>query len=64
MVDKEYRFEFSFNARAMNAVLSGLSELEFVKVTHYKTTKEMCDKLKNKYEGDGKVKVAKLKAYK
>ena len=47
----------------MNAILSGLVELVFVKVMHCETAKEIWDKLKNFYEGDDKVKGAKLQTY-
>ena len=50
-------------SKAMNAILSGLAETIFVKVMHYETTKEIWDKLKNIYEGDDKVKGAKLQTY-
>ena len=48
------------NSKAMNAILSGLTETIFVKVMHCETTKEIWDKLKNIYEGDDKVKGGKL----
>ena len=51
------------NSKAMNAILSGLTETIFVKVMHCKTAKEIWDKLKNIYEGDDKVKGAKLQTY-
>jgi hypothetical protein len=47
----------------MNAILNGLAEDEFVKVMHIQTSKEMWDKLINSYEGDEKVKYAKLQTY-
>ena len=51
------------NSKAMNAILSGLAETIFVKVMHCETAKEIWDKLKNIYEGDDKVKGAKLQTY-
>jgi hypothetical protein len=48
------------NSRVVNAILSGLSINVFVKVMHCKSTKELWDKLKVIYEGDSKVKQAKL----
>ena len=48
------------NAKAMNGILSGLVESVFVKVMHCESAKEIWDKLKNIYEGDEKVKGAKL----
>jgi hypothetical protein len=47
----------------MNAILSGLAEAEFIKVMHLGTAKEMWDKLINNYEGNEKVKDAKLQTY-
>ena len=44
----------------MNAILSGLAKIVFVKVMHCETVKEIWDKLNNIYEGDDKVKGAKL----
>jgi hypothetical protein len=63
VVNKDDKLEFSFNAKAMNAILSGLEKAEFVKVMHLGTTKEMWDKLINNYEGNAKVKDAKLQTY-
>ena len=44
------------NSRVVNAILGGLANPIFVKVMHYKSTKEIWDKLKIIYEEDGKVK--------
>ena len=55
---------FENNSKAMNALLSGLTETIFVKVMHYETAKEIWDKLRNIYEGDDKIKGAKLRTYK
>jgi hypothetical protein len=52
-----------YNSKAINAILSGLIGLEFVKVMHSDFAKEIWDKLKNVYEGDAKVKGAKLQTY-
>jgi hypothetical protein len=51
------------NSKAKNALLNGLSEMVFTKVAHCKSSKEIWDKLQNIYEGDSKVKVAKLQTY-
>ena len=51
------------NAKAMYAIQGGLIGSEFVKVMHCTSAKEIWDKLKNVYEGDGKVKGAKLQTY-
>jgi hypothetical protein len=47
----------------MNAILSGLAEATFIKVMHLGTAKEMCYKLISSYEGNEKVKDAKLQIY-
>jgi hypothetical protein len=47
----------------MNVILSGLAEAEFVKVMHLDSAKEMWDKLISSYEGNEKVKDAKLQTY-
>ena len=51
---------FEDNLKVMNAILSGLTETVFVKFMHCETTKEIWDKLRNIYEGDDKIKGAKL----
>jgi hypothetical protein len=43
--------------------LNGLSDTVFTKVAHCESAKYICDKLQNIYEGDTKVKVAKLQTY-
>jgi hypothetical protein len=64
LANKDDKLEFSFNAKSMNAILSGLVEAEFVKVMHLGTAKEMWDKLISSYEGNEKVKDTKLQTYK
>ena len=54
---------FEENSKAMNTILSGLTEIVFVKFMHCETTKETCYKLRNIYEGDDKIKGAKLQTY-
>jgi hypothetical protein len=51
------------NSKARNALLNGLGETIFTKVAHCKYAKEIRDKLRNIYEGDSKVKAAKLQTY-
>jgi hypothetical protein len=51
------------NSKAINALLNGLSDTVFTKVAHCKSAKEIWDKLQNIYEGDSKVKAAKLQTY-
>ena len=39
LANKDDKIEFSFNAKAMIVILSGLAKEEFVKVMHLETTK-------------------------
>ena len=61
--EKEAKQDFVANTNAMNAILNGLCEAEFIKVMHNKTAKEMWETLENIHEGDKKVKIAKLQVY-
>jgi hypothetical protein len=63
LASKDDKFEFSFNAKVMNVILNGLAEDEFVKVMHLESAKAMWDKLISSYEGNEKVKDAKLQKY-
>jgi hypothetical protein len=51
------------NSKATNVLLNGLSKMVFTKASHCKSSKDIWDKLQNIYEGDSKVKVAKLQTY-
>jgi hypothetical protein len=46
---KDDKLEFRFNAKSMNVILSGLVEVEFVKVMHFDSAKCMWDKLISSY---------------
>jgi hypothetical protein len=63
LASKYDKLEFSFNAKATNAILNGLAEAKFVKVMHLDSAKAMWDKLISSYEGNEKVKDAKLQTY-
>jgi hypothetical protein len=63
LASKDDKLEFSFNAKGMNAILNGLAKAKFVKVMHLQTAKEMWDKLISSYEGNEKVKDAKLQTF-
>jgi hypothetical protein len=63
LASKDDKLEFSFNEKAMNALLSGIAKNEFAKVMHIDSSKEMWDKLISSYEGNEKVKDAKLQTY-
>jgi hypothetical protein len=63
LYSKDDKLDFIINAKGMNAILNGLAEVDFVKVLHLETAKAMCDKLISSYEGNEKVKDAKLQTY-
>ena len=63
LASKDDKLEFIFHAKGMNSNLNGLAETKFVKVMHLQTAKEMWDKLISSYEGNEKVKDAKLQTY-
>ena len=52
LASRDDKLEFSFNAKAMNTIMSDIVESEFVKVMHLDSAKEMLDKLVNNYEGN------------
>ena len=60
-IDKYAKMNFIANAKAMNALLSGLCESEFIKIMHCEIAKDIWVKLENIHEGDKKVKMAKLR---
>jgi hypothetical protein len=51
------------NSRATSALLNGLSKSIYTKVMHCDSAKDIWVKLKNVYEGDEKVKEAKLQIF-
>jgi hypothetical protein len=51
------------NFRATNVILNGIEHPVFVKVMHRDSRKDIWDKIQNIYEGDAKVKGAKLQTY-
>ena len=52
--------QYETNAKVVNALLGSLTKSEFVKVMQLNTAKAICDKIIQSYEGDTKVKNAKL----
>jgi hypothetical protein len=54
---------YNNNSREVNVILGGLTNSICVKVMHCKSSKEIWDKLEVVYEGDDKVKAAKLHTY-
>jgi hypothetical protein len=51
------------NSKSTNALMNGLCESVYTKFIHFQSAKEIWDKLQNVYEGDSKVKEAKLQTY-
>jgi hypothetical protein len=51
------------NSKAKGTILSSLVDSIFVKVMHCDSAKDLWDKLQNIYEGDAKVKGAKLQIF-
>jgi hypothetical protein len=62
-IDKDEKKLCENNLKATNVILSGLVNSIYVKVMHCDSAKEIWDKLQNVYEGDAKVKGAKLQTY-
>ena len=56
--------EYEGNTKALNAILSGLTNIVYTKVMQCTSTKQAWDKLKIIYEGESKVKESKLQTYK
>ena len=58
--DVAERKKYEINAKAVNVLLGSMSESEFAKVMQLHSAKEIWDKIILSYEGDTKVKSAKL----
>ena len=63
-IDRDELDQYEANAKSLNAILSGLKNVMFVKVMQFKTTKHAWEKLKTDYEGASKVKQSKIQTYK
>jgi hypothetical protein len=63
LASKDDKLDFSFNVKEMTAILSGLAKDKFVKFMHCDSTKFMQDKLISNYEGNEKVKYAKIQSH-
>ena len=61
-MDPTERKNYETNAKAVNALLGSLIESEFFKFMQLNTAKEIWDKIILSYEGDAKVKSAKLQS--
>ena len=55
--------QYNNNSKAINHLLDAINESVFNKVMHCPSAKEMWDKIQTTYEGDSKVKEAKLQTY-
>jgi len=62
--DTAERKQYELNAKAVTVLLGSLSQSEFMKVMHFKSAKEIWDKIILSYEGDEQVKRAKLQTLK
>src|SRR5271168_2258993 len=58
--DADEKKKYETNAKAVSTLLGCISQTEFMKVMHYKSAKEIWEKIVTSYEGDGQVKRAKL----
>ena len=61
--DQEERKAYIANAKALNSITSAIIESEFTKVMNCNSAKEMWDKIISLYDGDSKVKKAKLQTH-
>lgn len=59
IITKYHKLDFTYNTKEMNALW--LPEPELVKVTDFTNAKAMWDKMRSCYEGNNKVKKAKIK---
>ena len=62
-IDSVELSQYEFNAKSLNAFMSGLKNYVFTKVMRCKISKQAWDKLKIIYEGESKVKESKLQTY-
>src|ERR1700733_7349736 len=58
--DADEKKNYETNAKAVSTLLGCISQTEFMKVMHYKSAKEIWEKIVTSYEGDEQVKRAKL----
>jgi len=61
--DPDERKSYIANVKALNSITSGITDSEFTKVMHCTSAKEMWEKLVGLYDGDSKVKKAKLQTH-
>jgi len=59
-IDTAERKQYELNSKAITVLLGSLSQSEFMKVMHFKSAKEIWDKIILSYKGDEQVKRAKL----
>ena len=62
-IDRDELDQYESNYKAMNAILSGLTNIVLVKFMQCKKTKHARERLKTVYEGVSKVKQYKLQTY-
>jgi len=61
--DQDERKAYIANAKALSSITSGITDSEFTKVMNCDSAKEVWDKLISLYDGDSKVKKAKLQSH-
>jgi len=61
--DQDERKVYIANAKDLNSITSGITDSEFTKVLNCDLAKEVWDKLVSLYDGDSKVKKAKLQTH-
>ena len=62
-IDQDERKAYVANAKALNSITSRITDSEFTKVMNCDSAKEVWDKLVSLYDGDSKVKKAKLQTH-
>ena len=58
--DPAEKKQYELNAKAVTVLLSSLTQSKFMKIMHFKSAKEIWDKIVTSYEGDDQVKREKL----
>eukprot|EP00253_Pinus_taeda_P032684 PITA_32684 len=61
--DQDERKAYIANAKAMKSITNGITDSEFTKIMHCTSAKEMLEKLVSLYDGDSKVKKAKIQTH-
>ena len=62
-IDQDERKAYIANAKALNSITNGITDSEFTKVMNCNSAKEVWDKLVILYDGNSKVKKAKIQTH-